>query len=104
MAFRTGRQFRKASNSRLATEWAPIENRFGGVRQNGILDNRFRGPMRDLGKFRTVGFGLVNLKLMAREVEGLVPDAYAGKAAEKLGPLGPHGRKSRQTFDYLRKE
>ena len=73
------------------------------MRQNGILGNRFRGSMRDLGKFRTMCFALVNLKLMARGFKGLVPDAYAGKAAEGLGPSGPCDRKPRQAFDYLRR-
>lgn len=91
----------RADNSQLARERAPIENRFGEVKQNRILANRFRGSVRDLAKLRTVGFGLVNLKLIMREAEGFVPDTHAKKAAEGPGPPGPHRRKPRQTFDYL---
>ena len=97
----------RADNSQLARERAPIENRFGEVKQNGILGNRFRGSVRDLAKFRTVCFGLANLKLMMREAEGFAPNTHARKAPEGPegpGPPGPHGRKPRQTFDYLPKK
>ena len=94
----------KAYNSQLAAERSPIENRFGEEKQHKILANPFRGSVEDLAETRTVVFGLVNLKLIAREADGFVPDTHAKEAAEGPGPPGPHGRKPRQTFSYLAKE
>ena len=92
----------KAYNSKLASERSPIENRFGEIKQNGILANRFRGSVHDLHEYRTVPIGIGNLKLMTREADGFVPDTHAEEAREP-GPQGPHGREPRQTFEYLRK-
>ena len=91
-----------AYNSRLAADRSPIENRFAEAKQHGILANKFRGSVRDLHEYSTVAFGIVNLKLMMREADGFVPDTHADEA-KGPGPPGPHGRKPRQTFDYLRK-
>ena len=93
----------KAYNSQLAGERAPIENRFGEIKQNGILANEFRGSVEDLRETRTVCIGIVNLKLIMRDADGFVPDTHAKEAADGPGPPGPHGRKPRQTFPYLAK-
>ena len=94
----------KAYNSRLAAERSPIENRFAEEKQHKILANTFRGSVEDLRETRTVVIGLVNLKLIAREADGFVPDTHAKEAAEGPGPPGSGGRKPRQTFSYLAKE
>ena len=73
------------------------------MRQNAILANRFRGSVHDLAKFRTACLGLVNLRLMVREAEGLAPDTHTRKATKGPGPPWPHRRKPLQTFDYCAK-